>query len=139
MDERNYPGNQLQSEENFISNREVKMPGETRHDPLVYPSDPDLDLLDSSSNGLGLSDTQPVACDKSMDHLVGHKDTSQEQGLPRLTSAKRTVSWADMSGGEALTTVKEYDPNQPPGTPESATNSSLDSEADLKGCACCVM
>lgn len=60
-----------------------------------------------------------------------------EAALPRLTSAKRTVSWADLSG-EALTTVKEYDPNQPPGSPESEGNS-WDSEIDVKGCACCVM
>lgn len=43
--------------------------------------------------------------------------SSGQSGL--LTAAKRSVSWVDLTNGEALTTVKEYERDAPPASPLS--------------------
>ncbi|KAG7671936.1 hypothetical protein Ndes2526B_g07128 [Nannochloris sp. 'desiccata'] len=54
----------------------------------------------------------------------------------RLTSAKRTVSWADLTNtGTALTQVKEYQPECPPASPLSDSSW----EHARSGCLCSIM
>jgi hypothetical protein len=54
----------------------------------------------------------------------------------RLTSAKRTVSWADLTNtGTALTQVKEYQPECPPASPLSDSSW----EQTRPGCFCSIM
>jgi len=56
--------------------------------------------------------------------------------LNRLTSAKRTVSWADLTNnGTALTQVKEYQPECPPASPLSDSSW----EQARGGCLCSIM
>lgn len=48
---------------------------------------------------------------------------NRESATTKLTSAKRTVSWADIESGAALTTVKEFQPDPPrPDSPTSDAN-----------------
>ena len=67
------------------------------------------------------------------------EDDAEQSGLPaRLSAAKRNVSWADLSNsGAALTQVKEYSPECPPGSPMS--DGSWGSDHAPRGCACSIM
>ena len=75
-----------------------------------------------------------------MSNNVGNNGSSgMENGeLPtnRLTSAKRTVSWADLTNtGTALTHVKEYQPECPPASPLSDSSW----EQSRPSCFCSIM
>lgn len=61
------------------------------------------------------------------------------ESTAKLTPAKRTVSWADIESGAALTTVKEFQPD-PPG-PESPMSDpgSWDENSGRRMCACIIL
>jgi hypothetical protein len=67
---------------------------------------------------------------------IGGDPNNSDMPGNRLTSAKRTVSWADLTNtGTALTQVKEYQPECPPASPLSDSSW----EQTRPGCFCSMM
>jgi hypothetical protein len=108
------------------------------------PYESRYDSVDSTySDGDGMPAPLPflkTAMSSRGGHYTGNtgNGAAADGDLPlnRLTSAKRTVSWADLTtNGTALTQVKEYQPECPPASPLSDASW----EQPRLGCMCSIM
>jgi len=112
--------------------RSIVPPGQTLPNGSISLFVPQQTGTDAEGNAISGPPPSPCTLKSALSAA-----TSLQTVGSRFTNAKRTVSWADLTAGAALTTVVEFERDQP-SSPHSEASWEEDAYNDSR-CCCLVM
>jgi len=112
--------------------RSIVPPGQTLPNGSISLFVPQQTGTDAEGNAISGPPPSPFTLKSALSAA-----TSLQTVGSRFTNAKRTVSWADLTAGAALTTVVEFERDQP-SSPHSEASWEEDAYNDSR-CCCLVM